>query len=202
MNYIFLYLLMSFYSAIFCQVDKNLDEYWRQRDSVFNVWRNDTLNTLKSYFNDSLNFPMKSIIYYPSDSLKDNDTSCNFVYDKAEVTYIDNDKVYLDIKYYYSKQINKDSIENEKGKIGLVLSMIEEVDDLPQNFRISFTEYVFYFPSPTLNLKYDFVSEYKDIKISSYSKDFEYIEYGYIRGRIDSKRIFKSVTAPLKFDND
>ncbi len=195
-----LIILINLFVAYLNSQEHEEEELLRFKESVFTIWRNDTLNSLNSYFNDSLKFQMKSYTFYPSDSLKKIDSNYIFEFEKAEITYSVYDNTFLDLRYYYTKQIDKDSIENEKGKIGVVLSMIQEVDVLPNNFIISFSEYVLYYPSPTINLKYDFVTEYKDIKISSYSKVNEYIEYGYIRGRIDSKKIFKSVNAPLRIE--
>jgi len=195
-----LYILVLFLSNIYLYSQDDLDEYWRIRDSIFVEWKIDTLQTINSYFNDSLSFPEISYTFYPSDSLKKLDTNYKYEYEKAVLKYSYLDETYFYLDFYYSKYINRDSIKNENGKIGVILKDIEKVDKLPQEFRISFIESIYYYPSSVLI--YSFQQEFKDIKIYSKEFDYDYIEYGHLRGTIRGKRIIKSFNEELNYKMD
>lgn len=194
------YILILFLSNLMLYSQEDLDEYWRIRDSIFVEWKIDTLQTINKYFNDSLSFPEVSYTFYPSDSLKKQDTNYKYEYEKAILTFSYEDDTYFYLDFYYSKYINRNSIKNENGKIGVILKDIEKVDKLPQEFRISFVASMYYYPSPVL--KFSFQQEFKDIKIYSKEFDFDYIEYDHLRGTIRSKKIIKSFNEELNYNLD
>lgn len=131
-----------------------------QQDRIFKKWLVDTLTILNkepSKLNEKLT---SSKIIVADDSL-----SFNII--KA---------------YEFS------SMEGTKGPVVTnILSLLKDYDELPRvNYFLSFNTEELFYTSTSPNLKYDFVSEIKGIKIRTAESN---IDYKYIRGRLSGKRI-------------
>ena len=191
---VLLIFLFSFYVSNSIESDEIT-----QNEIRFIKWKVDTLNVLKKYYSDSTKFNYKSYSYRPNYSLKKRDKSYTFEYDKVSFSYSETDQLYLIFEYSYSKDILINRINDEKGTIGTILSLIDEYDELPKsNFHIEFKLIEPYYDSQTSTLNYELLTEIQDIRISGFDDKIEYIEYFYIRGRLNAKKVYKSEYFELK----
>ncbi|MEO8147740.1 MAG: hypothetical protein ABI723_08900 [Bacteroidia bacterium] len=97
------------------------------------------------------------------------------------------DSLTLETNTFYEASIN----HNEKlsGQISNVIYLLKDYNELPLNdFKLSFVDYMFYWPSSVEEMKYDYIFELKNIQVLEGDSR---IEYTYIRGRLSNKVLFK-----------
>jgi hypothetical protein len=153
----------------------------------------------KNYYSDTSIFIDKSYSFEPKDNLKVHDSTYKYEFEEVKIRYSETDQLYLIIEYSYSKDILLNNIDDEKGTIGAIIALIDEYDELPEsNFHIEFKLIEPYYESKSGILNYEIRTEIQDIRISGFDDKIEFIEYFYIRGRLNAKKVYKSEYFNLK----
>lgn len=153
----------------------NSYSFSQDNNALFSKWKSDTLKTINNSNFSDITF------------IKE------YRFNKGEIAYkevrlINSDSAYFEIINHYNSLIKIDSINIiTDDVIKYVVELLVNCHELPKcDFLLEFSNQTSYYPSEVPYLKYGFVSEIKNIKVSmpNLKKEFR---YDYIRGRICAK---------------
>lgn len=164
----------------------SLYSFSQDSNTLFSKWKSDTLKTINSSISSDITL-IKDYRFNKG----------NIVY--KEVRLINSDSAYFEIIDHYKRNIIIDSINIiTDDVIKYVIELLVNCHELPKyDFLLEFANQTSYYPSEIYYLKYNFVSEINNIKVSipNLKKEFD---YDYIRGRICAKEEILRIKESIK----